>query len=201
VVPVPATTAGDKVPADIRLVLCKTATLRAEQSSLTGEPQAVLKGTQPVADANCELQVRWLHAVAVELVAAMHRARGVCVGAAGTLAAPPLPPPRPATPAPCAHGRSRTRAQAKECMLFAGTAVANGSGFGVVTSTGMATEIGKIQSQIAAASDEEEDTPLKQKLDEFGELLAKVCVVWVQAQALLSASGSQAKWRPGHPCA
>lgn len=59
-------------------------------------------------------------------------------------------------------------------MLFAGTAVASGSGIGVVTSIGMQTEIGKIQSQIAAASEEEEDTPLKQKLDEFGELLAKV---------------------------
>jgi Ca2+-transporting ATPase len=59
-------------------------------------------------------------------------------------------------------------------MLFAGTAVASGSGIGVVTSIGMQTEIGKIQSQIAAASEEEEDTPLKQKLDEFGEMLAKV---------------------------
>lgn len=49
--------AGDKVPADIRLVVCKTATLRAEQASLTGEPQAVLKGTDAVADADCELQV------------------------------------------------------------------------------------------------------------------------------------------------
>lgn len=64
--------------------------------------------------------------------------------------------------------------QAKECMLFAGTAVASGSGVGIVTSIGMETEIGKIQSQIAAASEEEESTPLKQKLDEFGELLAKV---------------------------
>eukprot|EP00882_Tetradesmus_deserticola_P026818 GHRQ01029620.1.p1 GENE.GHRQ01029620.1~~GHRQ01029620.1.p1 ORF type:complete len:126 (-),score=41.19 GHRQ01029620.1:501-878(-) len=59
-------------------------------------------------------------------------------------------------------------------MLFAGTAVASGSGIGVVTSIGMCTEIGKIQSQIHAASQEEEDTPLKQKLDQFGELLAKV---------------------------
>lgn len=67
--------------------------------------------------------------------------------------------------------------QAKECMLFAGTAVSSGSGIGVVTSIGMQTEIGKIQSQIAAASEEEEDTPLKQKLDEFGELLAKVRVL------------------------
>jgi Ca2+-transporting ATPase len=110
---------GDRVPADMRLVTLKTATLRAEQSSLTGEPVAVMKGTDPVADAACELQ-------------------------------------------------------AKECMLFAGTAVASGAGTAIVTSIGMATEIGKIQSQIQAASEEEEATPLKQKLDEFGELLAKV---------------------------
>eukprot|EP00882_Tetradesmus_deserticola_P014711 GHRQ01015655.1.p1 GENE.GHRQ01015655.1~~GHRQ01015655.1.p1 ORF type:complete len:515 (+),score=214.33 GHRQ01015655.1:98-1642(+) len=63
-------------------------------------------------------------------------------------------------------------------MLFAGTAVASGSGIGVVTSIGMCTEIGKIQSQIHAASQEEEDTPLKQKLDQFGELLAKV-IFWI----------------------
>lgn len=79
--------------------------------------------------------------------------------------------------------------QAKECMLFAGTAVASGSGIGVVTSIGMSTEIGKIQSQIAAASEEEEDTPLKQKLDEFGELLAKVRGQWNVLIGLLLKAG------------
>ena len=64
--------------------------------------------------------------------------------------------------------------QSKENMLFAATAVANGSGVAVVNSIGMATEIGKIQSQIQAAAKEEDDTPLKKKLDEFGEALAKV---------------------------
>ena len=48
---------GDKIPADMRLVHLKTATLRAEQSSLTGEPVAVMKFTDPVSDAHCELQV------------------------------------------------------------------------------------------------------------------------------------------------
>jgi len=54
----------------------------------------------------------------------------------------------------------------------------------VVNFIGMATEIGKIQSQIKAASDEEEDIPLKQKLDRFGESLTKmiglIClIVWL----------------------
>lgn len=40
------------------------------------------------------------------------------------------------------------RAQAKECMLFAGTGIASGACIGVVNSIGMETEIGKIQEQI-----------------------------------------------------
>lgn len=48
---------GDRVPADMRLVQLRTATLRAEQASLTGEPVAVLKTTDVVPDADCELQV------------------------------------------------------------------------------------------------------------------------------------------------
>lgn len=73
--------------------------------------------------------------------------------------------------------------QAKECMVFSGTTVVNGSCLCVVTSIGMNTEIGMIQTQIHEASLEERDTPLKKKLDEFGERLTfaigVVClVVW-----------------------
>ncbi|CAK9231707.1 unnamed protein product [Sphagnum troendelagicum] len=74
--------------------------------------------------------------------------------------------------------------QGKECMVFAGTTVTNGTCVCVVTETGMATEIGKIQSQIQDAAKEDYDTPLTQKLDEFANLLTKVvgtiCVlVWL----------------------
>ena len=110
---------GDKVPADCRVIKLKTATLRSEQASLTGESVAVLKGTDPVNDVDCELQL-------------------------------------------------------KECMLFAGTAISNGNCVCVVNDIGMATEIGKIQAQLQSAALEEDDSPLKKKLDEFGELLAKV---------------------------
>jgi len=50
--------AGDRVPADLRVAAMKTATLRAEQSSLTGESVAVNKGASAVKDAGCELQAR-----------------------------------------------------------------------------------------------------------------------------------------------
>ena len=120
---------GDRVPADCRVVELKTATVRVEQASLTGESVAVDKRLEAVNDVDIELQ-------------------------------------------------------GKTNMLFSGTAVASGSCVCVVNSTGMSTEIGKIQSQIQAASEEEEDTPLKQKLDRFGEslttLIGVVClVVWL----------------------
>merc|ERR1719214_533069 len=48
----------------------------------------------------------------------------------------------------------------------------------------MQTEIGKIQSAVKEAADDEEQTPLQQKLDEFGNQLAKligiICLlVWL----------------------
>lgn len=64
--------------------------------------------------------------------------------------------------------------QGKECMLFAGTTIANGSCVGLVTQTGMHTEIGKIHSQIHEASQGDDDTPLKKKLNEFGEALSTI---------------------------
>eukprot|EP00898_Chlorokybus_atmophyticus_P002990 jgi/Chlat1/3692/Chrsp247S03836 len=120
--------AGDRVPADARVVSLRTATCRVDQSSLTGEAQAVQKSTAPV-EAGADIQ-------------------------------------------------------GKECMVFAGTAVANGSVRAIVTHTGMETEIGHVQSQIQAASLEDTDTPLKKKLDEFGKRLTWVigvicALVWL----------------------
>ncbi|KAJ3588921.1 hypothetical protein NHX12_009774 [Muraenolepis orangiensis] len=63
-----------------------------------------------------------------------------------------------------------------------GTNIASGRAIGVVVSTGITTQIGKIRDQMAAT--EQEKTPLQQKIDEFGQQLSKVisliCVaVWV----------------------
>lgn len=117
------------MPADLRLAKLRTATLRVEQASLTGESVAVAKRTEAVDDDGAELQ-------------------------------------------------------AQECMVFAGTTVSNGQATGIVAATGMRTQIGRIQASITAAGAEEEDTPLKKKLDEFGDLLTKcitgICVlVWL----------------------
>ncbi|CAH9072510.1 unnamed protein product [Cuscuta epithymum] len=74
--------------------------------------------------------------------------------------------------------------QGKKCMVFAGTTVVNGNCICLVTLTGMRTEIGKVHSQIHEASQCEDDTPLKKKLNEFGEVLTAIiggiCVlVWL----------------------
>ncbi|CAN7053893.1 unnamed protein product [Brassica oleracea var. botrytis] len=62
----------------------------------------------------------------------------------------------------------------KKCMVFAGTTVVNGNCVCLVTNTGMSTEIGRVHSQIQEASQHEEDTPLKKKLNEFGEALTMI---------------------------
>ncbi|KAG6523976.1 calcium-transporting ATPase 1, endoplasmic reticulum-type-like [Zingiber officinale] len=74
--------------------------------------------------------------------------------------------------------------QGKECIVFAGTTVVNGSCICLVTQIGMNTEIGKIHSQIHEASQNEDDTPLKKKLNKFGEVLTAIigaicAVVWL----------------------
>ena len=122
-------TAGDRVPADARVLELRTATLRVEQASLTGESCAVAKDAAPVPDAGASIQD-------------------------------------------------------KTNSVFASTAVVSGAATALVTGTGMETEIGAIQAQIADAAAEEDDTPLKKKLDAFGEGLAAcifaVCVlVWI----------------------
>lgn len=69
-------------------------------------------------------------------------------------------------------------------MIFSSTIVCYGSATGVVVFTGMSTAIGRVQQDVAEAAEEEEDTPLKKKLDDFGEklsyLISAVClIVWV----------------------
>lgn len=72
--------------------------------------------------------------------------------------------------------------QDKVNMLFSGTLVASGSGLAVVCYTAGDTSMGKIQASLE--EEEEEKTPLGEKLDEFAELLSKIilgiCItVWL----------------------
>ncbi|MDI6810393.1 MAG: cation-transporting P-type ATPase [archaeon] len=55
-------------------------------------------------------------------------------------------------------------------MVYSGTTVLHGRGKGVVTATGMRTEFGKIATMLAGAN--EEETPLKRRINEIGRRLS-----------------------------
>merc|ERR1711871_1879684 len=81
---------------------------------------------------------------------------------------------------------SNPEIQLKTNMVFAGTVCSNGHMIGVVQSTGMNTEIGKVQAAVQGAAKENEDekTPLGEKLDDFSNqlmyLIGLVCaLVWL----------------------
>lgn len=57
---------------------------------------------------------------------------------------------------------------------FMGTMVAYGRGTGMVTSTGMATELGQIATMLQEV--EAEETPLQKKLDNLGKTLGYACI-------------------------
>lgn len=69
-------------------------------------------------------------------------------------------------------------------MIFSSTICTYGFARGIVVHTGMDTAIGTIQKEVELAAEDEEDTPLKQKLNQFGEQLTYaigvIClVVWI----------------------
>lgn len=81
-------------------------------------------------------------------------------------------------------GQDASMLQDQKNMLFSSTIVSSGNALGIVTYTGMNTAIGSVHAEVQAAKEEEEDTPLKQKIDQFGDMLAKVIavicfIVWI----------------------
>lgn len=60
-------------------------------------------------------------------------------------------------------------------MAFSGTIVSSGKGMGIVTSTGMSTEIGKIAHLVSSQADVQ--TPMQIKLDKLGTLIGKIVLI------------------------
>jgi len=69
----------------------------------------------------------------------------------------------------------KTTVADRKNMVFMGTHATYGRGKAVVTATGMNTEFGKIAGMVQAV--EEEETPLKQKLEHFAKKLGKLIVI------------------------
>ncbi|GJQ12196.1 hypothetical protein GpartN1_g3987.t1 [Galdieria partita] len=74
--------------------------------------------------------------------------------------------------------------QDKANILFQGTTITQGRCIAVVVGIGSETEFGKIQSDLSDMNQQSLQTPLQQKLDEFGKLLTNIVlvicgVVWI----------------------
>lgn len=74
-------------------------------------------------------------------------------------------------------------------MLFKGTGVSRGSGLGVVVSTGMSTELGRISELVEQA--EQEITPLEQRLSTLGRRLVWLTLGIAVIVALLGYLGGE----------
>ena len=106
--------AGDKVPADARLI--EVHSLKCDEASLTGESLPVKKDANPL--------------------------------------------------------KKNIHVSDQHNMVFAGTVVAYGRGKGVITSTGMNTEFGKIAEEVTVA--EPKKTPLEKRTEEIGKWLGLI---------------------------
>jgi Ca2+-transporting ATPase len=84
---------------------------------------------------------------------------------------------------------SDTHLAERSSMIYTGTTITQGSGKGVVVSTGMGTELGRISE--LAESAQEEATPLQKRLDLLGRRLAWITISIAMLIALVGLAAGQ----------
>ena len=145
--------AGDLAVADGRILECTA--LKVNESSLTGESDAVEKSAEPVGRRATGRR-------------ATGRRTAKAAESAGRTAEAAWP-----------DGRQREEGDVplaeRSCMVYSGSLVTAGVGVVIVTATGMDTEIGGIASLMDRAK--EKRTPLQISLDQFSARLAAAIMV------------------------
>jgi len=71
----------------------------------------------------------------------------------------------------------------RDNMLFKGTAITKGNAEGVVVSTGMQTELGRITALVQTAADKK--TPLEERIDSLGKVMGWLCIALVTVIGIL----------------
>ena len=71
----------------------------------------------------------------------------------------------------------------RDNMLFKGTAITKGNAEGLVVSTGMQTELGRITALVQKAADKK--TPLEERIDSLGKVMGWLCIALVTVIGIL----------------
>ncbi|RUP49158.1 SERCA-type calcium-translocating P-type ATPase [Jimgerdemannia flammicorona] len=168
---------GDKIPADARVLQIFSSVFKVDQAILTGESVSVNKEIEPIADVRAvkQDQINVIFSVALLSIGAVGDELGIGMAEhkvwTNLETKSGLPSNRLALITPlCLPHHTTTSSSSNQ-----GTTCVLGKARAIVVLTGSSTAIGEIHQSIS--SQEDEKTPLKQKLDEFGDLLAKVISV------------------------
>lgn len=138
--------AGDRIPADIRITVA--AELTIDESNLTGENQPVQKTSGPLDPDDIP---------------------PTPIGMNGFTSASNY-----RTPQTARLPGSETRLSERTNIAFMGTLVRSGHGQGIVVATGVRTEFGAISASLTGI--EKPRTPLQTAMDKLGEDLSKVSI-------------------------
>ncbi|GJP47373.1 hypothetical protein CLOM_g6571 [Closterium sp. NIES-68] len=180
--------AGDRVPADMRIVRVVSGCVRLNESNLTGESEPQVKQTERVEPRGGGEEAVERGGVRVEDRGNEEEGGGWARSGVGSSGSSGEETGEQAEWEGRSSSRDTLQIQSKLNMAFAGTTAATGSFIGVVVGTGMGTEVGRIQAQITAAQEEQDgelyDTPLSRRLEEFSRALTQavgaMCVfLWV----------------------